>query len=84
MNYNYNMLSVSVTASGTALTPIQLATSSGGGDVWTRQICGQVISILARHARPAMGAHISAVAIASDHRAGFARSLRCALSNSKT
>ena len=79
-NYNYGILSVSVTATGTKITNVQIATIDDGGNFRSQSIDQQSIPILEQQALQAQSANIQGVSGASYTSAGFAQSLQSALS----
>jgi uncharacterized protein with FMN-binding domain len=79
VNYNYGVLSVSVTASGGKITAVQLASIDDGGNFRSQSIDQQSIPILEQEALQAQSANIQSVSGASYTSAGFQSSLQSAL-----
>jgi len=79
VNYNYGVLSVSVTASGTTITNVQIASLNDGGNFRSQSIDQQSIPILEQEALQAQSANIQGVSGASYTSAGFKQSLQSAL-----
>jgi uncharacterized protein with FMN-binding domain len=80
VNYNYGVLSVSVTATGKKITNVDIASLSDGGNYRSQSIDQQSIPILEQEALQAQGANIQGVSGASYTSAGFEQSLQSALS----
>jgi len=80
VNYNYGVLSVSVTASGKKITNVGIASLNDGGNFRSQSIDQQSIPILEQQALQAQSANIQGVSGASYTSAGFAQSLQSALS----
>ncbi|HVC26499.1 MAG TPA: FMN-binding protein [Acidimicrobiales bacterium] len=80
MNYNYGVMSVKVTASGTHVTHVSIATLDDGGNSLSQSIDQQSIPMLEQQAMQAQSASIQGVSGASYTSAGFAQSLQSALS----
>ena len=79
VNYNYGVLSVSVTATGTKITKVQIASLDDSGNVRSQSIDQQSIPILEQEALAAQSANIQGVSGASYTSAGFEQSLQSAL-----
>jgi uncharacterized protein with FMN-binding domain len=80
VNYNYGVLSVSVTASGKKITNVGIASIDDGGSYRSQSIDQQSIPILEQEALQAQSANIQGVSGASYTSAGFEQSLQAALS----
>ena len=80
VNYNYGILSVSVTATGKRITKVGIASIDDGGNSLSQSIDQQSIPLLEQQAVQAQGANIQGVSGASYTSAGFAQSLQSALS----
>jgi uncharacterized protein with FMN-binding domain len=79
VNYNYGILSVSVTAIGKRITNVQIASINDGGSFRSQSIDQQSIPILEQEALQVQSANIQSVSGASYTSAGFAQSLQSAL-----
>ena len=79
-NYNYGVLSVRVTASGSRITKVTIATLNDGGNFRSEGIDQQAIPVLEQEALAAQSANIQSVSGASYTSAGFKASLQSALS----
>jgi uncharacterized protein with FMN-binding domain len=79
VNYNYGILSVSVTDSGTKITKVRIATLDDGGNFRSQSIDQQSIPLLEEQALQAQSANIQGVSGASYTSAGFQQSLQSAL-----
>ena len=79
VNYNYGILSVSVTATGRKLTKVGIASLDDGGNFRSQSIDQQSIPILEKQALQARSANIQGVSGASYTSAGFEQSLQAAL-----
>ena len=79
VNYDYGILSVSVTASGKRITQVSIASINDGGNSRSQSIDQQSIPILEKQAIQAQNAHIQGVSGASYTSAGFEQSLQSAL-----
>jgi len=79
VDYHYGILSVSVTASGTRITKVGIASIDDGGNLRSQSIDQQSIPILEKQAVQAQNANIQGVSGASYTSAGFAQSLQSAL-----
>jgi uncharacterized protein with FMN-binding domain len=79
VNYNYGILSVSVTASGKRITKVSIASLDDGGSFRSQSIDQQSIPILEEQALQAQSANIQGVSGASYTSAGFEKSLQSAL-----
>ena len=79
VNYNYGVLSVSVTVSGSKMTKVGIASIDDGGMQRSQLIDQQAIPILEQEALQAQGANIQGVSGASYTSAGFQQSLQAAL-----
>ena len=83
VNYYYGLLSVKVTATGTRIDKITIATLSDGGNPYSAYVDHLALPMLQREAMKAQGANIQGVSGASYTSAGFAQSLQGALSQLK-
>jgi uncharacterized protein with FMN-binding domain len=79
VNYNYGILSVEATVSGTKLTNVTIASINDGGNFRSQSIDQQSIPMLEQQALAAQSANIQGVSGASYTSAGFAQSLQSAL-----
>jgi uncharacterized protein with FMN-binding domain len=79
VNYNYGILSVVVTVSGTKLTNVAIAAIDDGGNFRSQSIDQQSIPVLEQQALAAQSANIQGVSGASYTSAGFQQSLQSAL-----
>jgi uncharacterized protein with FMN-binding domain len=79
VNYYFGILSVSVTASGSKVTKVTIATLNDGGNSRSQSIDQQSLPILEQEALQAQSANIQSVSGASYTSAGFAQSLQSAL-----
>lgn len=79
VNYNYGVLSVQVTVSGSKIIKISLASLNDGGNARSQLIDDQSIPILEQEALQAQSANIQGVSGASFTSAGFIQSLQGAL-----
>ncbi len=79
VNYNWGVLSVSATVTGTKLTKVSIASLDDGGNARSQSIDQQSIPILEQQALLAQSANIQGVSGASYTSAGFAQSLQSAL-----
>lgn len=79
VNYNYGVLSVSVTASGAKITKVGIASIESGGMQRSQLIDQHAIPILEQEALQAQSAGIQGVSGASYTSAGFQQSLQAAL-----
>jgi len=79
VNYNYGVLSVSVTAKGKRITNVGIASLDDGGNFRSQTIDQQSIPILEQQALQAQSANIQGVSGASYTSAGFVQSLQAAL-----
>jgi uncharacterized protein with FMN-binding domain len=79
VNYNYGILSVSATVSGSRLTNVTIASIDDGGSFRSQSIDQQSIPILEQQAVQAQSANIQGVSGASYTTAGFQQSLQSAL-----
>jgi uncharacterized protein with FMN-binding domain len=79
VNYNYGILSVSVTDSGKKITRVRIATLDDGGNFRSQSIDQQSIPLLEEQALQAQSANIQGVSGASYTSAGFQKSLQSAL-----
>jgi uncharacterized protein with FMN-binding domain len=79
VNYNYGVLSVSVTVAGNKITKVGIASLDDGGNFRSQSIDQQSIPILEQQALQAQSANIQGVSGASYTSAGFAQSLQSAL-----
>ena len=79
VNYNYGVLSVTVTVSGARITKVGIASLDDGGNPRSQMIDQQAIPVLEQEALQAQSASIQGVSGASYTSAGFAQSLQAAL-----
>ncbi|MGO9658384.1 MAG: FMN-binding protein [Acidimicrobiales bacterium] len=79
VNYNYGVLSVAATVSGTKLIDVTIASIDDGGSVRSQSIDQQAVPILELEALQAQSANIQGVSGASYTSAGFEQSLQSAL-----
>ena len=79
VDYQYGILSVSVTASGKRITKVGIGTLNDGGNSRSQSIDQQSIPILEQQAVQAQSANIQGVSGASYTSAGFQQSLQSAL-----
>ena len=79
VNYNYGILSVSVTDSGKKITNVRIASLDDGGNSRSQSIDQQSIPMLEKQALQAQSANIQGVSGASYTSAGFQKSLQSAL-----
>jgi uncharacterized protein with FMN-binding domain len=79
INYNWGVLSVSVTVSGTKITKVGIASLDDGGNPRSQSIDQNSIPQLEQQAVAAQGANIQGVSGASYTSAGFKESLQAAL-----
>jgi uncharacterized protein with FMN-binding domain len=79
VNYNYGVLSVSVTVSGRKITKVGIASLDDGGQPQSQFIDQQSIPVLEQEAMQAQNANIQSVSGASYTSAGFQQSLQAAL-----
>ena len=79
VNYNYGILSVSVTVTGTRITNVGIASLDDGGSFRSQSIDQASIPQLEQQALQAQSANIQGVSGASYTSAGFAQSLQSAL-----
>jgi uncharacterized protein with FMN-binding domain len=79
VNYNYGVLSVAATVSGTRLTNVTIASIDEGGNSRSQSIDQQAIPILEQEALQAQSANVQGVSGASYTSAGFEQSLQSAL-----
>jgi uncharacterized protein with FMN-binding domain len=79
VNYNYGILSVEATVSGTRLTNVTIASIDDGGNFRSQSIDQQSIPVLEQQALAAQSANIQGVSGASYTSAGFQQSLQSAL-----
>jgi uncharacterized protein with FMN-binding domain len=80
VNYNYGVLSVSVTVTGRKITDVRIATLDDGGNPRSQSIDQQSIPLLEQQALQAQSANIQGVSGASYTSGGFQQSLQGALS----
>ncbi|HTV12949.1 MAG TPA: FMN-binding protein [Acidimicrobiales bacterium] len=80
VNYNYGVLSVAATVSGTKLTNVSIASIDDGGNFRSQSIDQQALPVLEQEALAAQSANIQGVSGASYTSAGFEQSLQSALS----
>lgn len=79
VNYNYGVLSVTVTVSGTKITNVGIASLDDGGNFRSQMIDQQSIPMLEQEALQAQSSNIQGVSGASYTSAGFTQSLQAAL-----
>ena len=79
VNYNYGVLSVAATVSGSKLTNVTIASIDEGGNFRSQSIDQQAVPILEQEALQAQSANIQGVSGASYTSAGFQQSLQSAL-----
>jgi len=79
VNYNWGVMSVSATVTGTKITKVFIASLDDGGNSRSQSIDQQSIPILEQQALQAQSANIQGVSGASYTSAGFAQSLQSAL-----
>ncbi len=79
VNYNYGILSVSVTVTGGKITKVGIASLNDGGNARSQSIDQQSIPVLEQQALQAQNANIQGVSGASYTSAGFTQSLQSAL-----
>ena len=79
VNYYYGTLSVTVTANGSHITQVAIASLNDGGNGYSAYVDGQSIPILKQEAMTAQSANIQSVSGASYTSAGFTQSLQSAL-----
>jgi uncharacterized protein with FMN-binding domain len=80
VNYNFGVLSVTVSATGSKITAVTIGTLNDGGNFRSQSIDGMAIPILEQEAMAAQSATIQSVSGASWTSAGFMQSLQGALS----
>ncbi len=80
VNYNFGLISVTATVSGSKLTNVSIASLDDGGSPRSQSIDQQSIPILEQQALQAQSANIQGVSGASYTSAGFQQSLQAALS----
>lgn len=80
VNYNYGILAVAVTVSGSKIVNVQIASLQDGGNFRSQSIDQQAIPILEQQALQTQNANIQGVSGASYTSAGFEQSLQAALS----
>ena len=79
VNYDYGVLSVTVTVSGSRITKVGIASLDDGGNPRSQMIDQQAIPILEQETLQAQSASIQGVSGASYTTAGFTQSLQAAL-----
>jgi uncharacterized protein with FMN-binding domain len=79
VNYNFGVLSVSVTVSGHKITRVGITSLDDGGMSRSQSIDQQAIPLLEQEAMQAQSANIQGVSGASYTSAGFQQSLQAAL-----
>ena len=79
VNYNYGILSVRVTVSGSKILKVGIASIDDGGNPRSQSIDQQAIPILEQEVMQAQSANIQGVSGASYTSAGFVQSLQSAL-----
>lgn len=79
MNYNYGVVAVKVTASGSRVTNVTIASLNDGGNFRSVSIDEAAIPTLEQEALSAQNANIQGVSGATYTSAGFAQSLQSAL-----
>jgi uncharacterized protein with FMN-binding domain len=80
VNYNFGVLSVTVTASGSKITAVTIGSLNDGGNYRSQSIDGMAIPILEQEVMAAQSGTIQSVSGASWTSAGFSQSLQGALS----
>jgi uncharacterized protein with FMN-binding domain len=80
VNYNFGVLSVTVTASGSKITAVTIGSLNDGGNYRSQSIDGMAIPILEQEVMAAQNGTIQSVSGASWTSAGFSQSLQAALS----
>jgi uncharacterized protein with FMN-binding domain len=80
VNYNFGLISVTATVSGTRLTNVTIASLDDGGNPRSQSIDQQSVPILEQQALQAQSANIQGVSGASYTSTGFQQSLQAALS----
>jgi uncharacterized protein with FMN-binding domain len=80
VNYYFGTMAVSVTATGSHVTNVTVASLNDGGNYRSQSIDQAAVPILEHQAEVAQSAHIQGVSGASYTSAGFAQSLQSALS----
>lgn len=83
VNYYYGQLSIKVTASGTKIAKIAVATLSDGGNPYSAYVDHIALPMLQKQALAAQSANVQGVSGASYTSAGFSQSLQGALSQLK-
>ncbi len=81
VNYNFGVLSVTVTVAGTKITKVAIGTLNDGGNFRSQSIDQQAIPQLEQQAMTAQSASIQGVSGASYTSAGFKLSLQDALTS---
>ncbi len=81
VNYNYGVLSVSVTVRGSKITKVDIASLDDGGSFRSQAIDQQSIPMLEQQALQVQSANIQGVSGASYTSAGFEQSLQSALNH---
>ena len=79
VNYNYGLISVRATVSGSRITGVSIASLDDGGNPRSQSIDQQSIPILIQQVMQAQSANIQGVSGASYTSAGFQQSLQSAL-----
>jgi uncharacterized protein with FMN-binding domain len=79
VNYNFGVLSVTVTVSGTRIIKVGIASLNDGGNPRSQFIDQQAIPVLEHQALQTQSANIQGVSGASYTSSGFAESLQTAL-----
>jgi uncharacterized protein with FMN-binding domain len=79
VNYNFGILSVKVTVSGSKLTKVSIASINDGGNPRSQYVDQTAIPYLEQQALSAQSANIQGVSGASYTSAGFEQSLQSAL-----
>jgi len=80
VNYNFGLISVTATVSGSKLTNVSIASLDDGGSPRSQSIDQQSIPMLEQQALQAQSANIQGVSGASYTSSGFQQSLQAALS----
>ncbi len=80
VNYNFGLISVTATVSGSKLTNVSIGSLDDGGNPRSQSIDQQSIPILEQQALQVQSANIQGVSGASYTSAGFEQSLQAALS----
>jgi uncharacterized protein with FMN-binding domain len=79
VDYNFGLISITATVSGSKLTSVSIGSLDDGGNPRSQSIDQQSIPILEQQAIQAQSANIQGVSGASYTSAGFEQSLQAAL-----